>query len=372
MHSIVLRNNIKDGLGIVANAKKESSQLPALKNVLLEARDNKIYISATDLEIGIVHAVSAKVLTEGSVTVPFGIFQQIIQNATSERIELEVRNTALCISTDNYNAKIATTPRDEFPIIPDIQQETPNQFSVDASVFARALQIASTACHVSEFRPELSGVLFDIHDGIISIVATDSFRLSKADIPKKKAELAESISASIIIPLRTIVEVIHISMSASGYIRIYFDENQVVFRTEYTRLVSRLIEGKFPDYDMVIPKSFELELSISKTNLIQALRLTSSLANRLNEVKLKIDDSLKNVQLLSSSYEFGESEYILPAKIKGFPLSISYNWRFLLDGLKNIPTETVFLGINSEQKPSLIQVPDDDGYLYVLTSIKAA
>lgn len=372
MHCIILRNNLKDGFSLVANAKKESAQLPALKNVLLEARENKIYLSTTDLEIGIVHAVSAKVLSEGSVAVPFGVFQQIIQNATSERVELELKGNTLRISTDNYNANITTAQKDDFPIIPDIKDSETKQFSVDSAACTHALQVVSTACHISEFRPELGGVLLDIRDGLIYVVATDSFRLSKAVIQKKKANISGDIEASIIIPLRTVQELIRIFSSEDKNIAVLFDENQVVVKNESTRLVSRLIEGKFPDYTMVIPKSFESELLISKNELIQALRLTSSLSNRLNEVRMKVDDSLKNIQLLSSSHEYGESEYVLTAKIKGSPLTISYNWRFLLDGLKNVPTETVFLGINSEQKPSLIQAPDDEGYLYVLTSIKAA
>ncbi len=372
MHCIVLRNNLKEGVSMVANAKKESSQLPVLRNILLEVKDTAIHFSATDLEIGIVHSVSAKVLGSGSVAVPFGIFQQIIQNAASERIELELKGTTLHISTDNYNAKIATAQKDEFPIIPNLADDAPQQLSVDAPALTHALQIASTACHTSEFRPELSGVLLDIRDGLVYAVATDSFRLAKAVIPNKKINISPTIEIALIIPIRTVQEIIRIFSSEDGQIKIIFDENQIVIKNESTRLVSRLIDGKFPDYTMVIPKSFESELLIQKNELMQALRLTSSLSNRLNEVKIKIDDSLKNIQLLSASHEFGESEYILSAKAKGTPLSISYNWRFLLDGLKNVPTETVFIGINSEQKPSLIQAPDDEEYLYVLTSIKAA
>jgi DNA polymerase-3 subunit beta len=372
MHCIVLRNNLKDGLGTVANAKKESSQLPVLRNVLLEARDNKIRLSATDLEIGIVHAVSGKVLAEGAVTVPFSVFQQIINNAASERIELESKGNTLHIITDSYNGKIATAPKDDFPIIPDLPADAPNQLAADAGILTSALQVASAACHASEFRPELSGVLLDVRDGVVYAVATDSFRLSRVVVPKKKITISPSVEASIIVPQRTITEIIRIFSGEEGQVQVLFDENQIVAKNEHTRITSRLIDGKFPDYTMVIPKSFEAELSISKTELMQALRLTSSLSNRLNEIKIKLDDSLKSVQLLSASHEFGESEYVLSVKAKGLPLSISYNWRFLLDGLKNVPTETVFIGINSEQKPSLIQAPDDEGYMYVLTSIKAA
>src|SRR3989344_313707 len=372
MHCIILRNNLKEGISLVANAKKESSQLPALKNILIEAHDTALTLSATDLEIGVVHSLSAKVLLKGSCTVPFGVFQQIIQNAASERIELELKGSALHISTENYNAKIAATQKDEFPIIPNLSDDTPQQFSVDAGSCVHALQTTATACHTSEFRPELSGILLDIRDGFVYAVATDSFRLAKAIIPKKKLNISPSITASIIIPLRTAQEIIRIFPQESDVIQVLFDENQIVVKSKSTRLVSRLIEGKFPDYTMVIPKSFEAELTIQKNELIQALRLTSSLANRLNEVRIKIDDSMKNIQLLSSSHEFGESEYILSVKSKGSPLVISFNWRFLLDGLKQVPTETVFIGINSEQKPSILQAPDDEGFLYVLTSIKTA
>lgn len=371
MHCIVLRNNLKDGFSIIANARKEGGQLSSLKNVLIEAKENKIHLSTTDLEIGVVHTISAKVLIDGVSAVPFGIFQQIIQNANAERIELELKGSVLRVSTDNYNAKITTATKEDFPIIPDIEKEKSESFAVETTTFSQALQIASTACHVSEFRPELSGVLLDMRDGCIYVVATDSFRLARVIIPKKKIDTHTQTEGAIIVPLRTVHEVIRIFSTEQKQITVNFDESQIVFKNEHTRFVSRLIDGKFPDYSMVIPKSFESEIAIAKNELIQALRLTSSLSNRLHEIRLKIDDSLKSIQLLSSSHEFGESEYILPAKTKGLALMISYNWRFLLDGLKHVQTEEVFIGINSEQKPSLIQVPNDDSYVYVLTSIKA-
>ncbi len=372
MHVIALRSNLKEGLVIVSSARKENSQLPILKNILVEAKDSKLRISATDLEIGIIHSVSAKIIKEGSVIVPFSVFQQIVQNLNSERVELEIEGSTLHVSTDNYNAKIGVSPRDEFPIIPQLPATAPKQFSVDPAVFIHALQICSIACQISEFRPELSGVLFSMRDEQMQIVATDSFRLARVIIPKKKVTISPSIADAIIIPLRTIQEVIRIFQGSQNAIQVLFDEGQIVFKNEATELISRLIEGKFPDYDMIIPKSFESDILLQKNELINALKLTSSLSNRLNEIRIKVDDSLKSLQLLSSSHEYGESEYLLSCKAKGLPLTISYNWKFLLDGLKNVQSEDVFIGINSEHKPSLICTPEDESFLYILTSIKAA
>jgi DNA polymerase-3 subunit beta len=372
MNIVLLKNNLKEALSIISGIRKENAQLPILKNFLLETKDGKLCISSTDLEMGVTHALSAKVIEEGSVTVPYAIFSQIISNLSFERVTLELKGGSLAITTDNYNAKIGTTPRDDFPIIPSLEHAA-NSFAVEADVLVQSLGAVMGACQVSDFRPELSGVLFHYKGGALNVVATDSFRLAKRSISDKKVEAKAEGDVSFIVPLKTIQEVVRIFGGAKeGKISISSDETQIVFETDSTRLISRLIEGKFPDYEMVIPRSFETEVSLDKDDLASALKLTSSLANRLNEVRIMTDETMKNIRIISSSHEFGESEYLLPAKIKGQGVQISFNWRFILDGLRTIKTQTVFLGLNGEHRPSLLQAPDDDSFTYILTSIKAA
>ncbi len=372
MHIVILKNNLKESLVAVSGIRKENTQLPILKNILLETKNNKLFISSTDLEIAIVRSVSAKILEEGTVTVPFGIFFQIVSNLSSERVDLELKGTALLITTDNYKAKIGTMPAEDFPIIPSVTKDKASVIRIEKETALDALSSVMVACHVSDFRPELGGVLLHVRDGALHVVATDSFRLAKKSITSKKMELVCEDDFSCIIPLRTVQELVRIFSSGENQQAVlYVDGNQLLCETDDVQLVSRLIEGKFPDYQLVIPKEYNTEVVLQKDDLTAALRLTSSLANRLNEVRCGIQDDLKHVTFVAASQEFGENEYLLPAKIHGQPIQISFNWRFILDGIKNIKAPSVRIGLNSEHKPSVIQAPDDDSFLYVLTSIKS-
>lgn len=373
MNIIVLKNNLKEGLSIISGARKEAGNLPILKNFLIETFDGKLRISSTDLDIGIVNLISAKILKEGSLTVPFNIFSQIVNNLSFERVNLELKSNSLLVTTDNYKAKIATSPKDDFPIIPEIKERNGNYFSIDSGYLIDSLSSVVSACQISDIRPELSGIYFAFKNNELKLVATDSFRLAEKTISDKKFETKYEQDVSFIIPLKTIQEAIRIfSGKKDEKIKILFDQHQVLFETEQVKIISRLIEGKFPDYELIIPKTFQTENIVSKEDLTAALKLTSSLSNRLNEIKVITDENLKNIRAMSSSQEFGESEYLLSAKIKGDSAQIIFNWKFILDGIKNIKTSNIFIGFNGEERASLIKSPDDPSFVYILMPIKSS
>lgn len=372
MNIIVLKNNLKDGLWAISGVRKDSAQLPILKNFLLETKDDKLYLSSTDLEIGVSHSISAKIIENGSITLPFSIFSQIINNISSERITLETKGNTLCVHTDNYKAKIVVASRDDFPIIPKLQ-ELINTITIDQSYLTDVFTSVVSACHVSDLRPELSGILFTYSDSNLLCAATDSFRLAERTFLPKKYETSSDDDIYTIIPLKTIIETIRLFSQKPGQsISVSFDSHQIMFESDSTRLISRLIDGKFPDYKTYIPKTFETEIVVDKDDLLSALKLTSSLTNRLNEIQFVTDEHLKHLTIYSSSQEFGENEYILSAKITGSQTRVAFNWKFILDGLKNIKTKTVFLGFNGEQKPSIIKSPEDALFSYIIMPIKSS
>lgn len=372
MNVIILKNNLKEGLSILSGIKKESSQLPVLKNILLEARDDKVYVTATDLEIAVVHGIPAKIVEKGSVSIPFSVFLQIIQNISSERIHLEKDGSVLRVYTDNYTAKISTTSPEDFPLIPSIEESKKQFVSFDTPTLIEGFSSVINAAQMSDFRPELSGILFHVIHDAFRFIATDSFRLAKKEFVSKKIQSSFQDNDSFILPLKTAQEVVRIFSHEKGDVQIECDMRQILFKTEDTTLISRLVEGTFPDYDVVIPKDFETKVTCDKEEFTSALRVVSSLSNRLHEVRIEMSEDLKYLTLRSSSYEVGESEHLLSVKAEGKPLSLSFNWKFLSDGLKHINSDTVLFGFNSEQKPSLIQSPQDETYLYVITSIKSS
>ena len=371
MKIIILKNHLKSGLETISKIGGESSSitLPILKNCLIETINNKIKLSMTNLEMAITSFIPGKVIEGGSLTVPFNIFNSIINNLQTERINLEDKDNYLIVKTDNYQAKIQGNKKEEFPIIPQITNQS--FLEISAVILKKSLSSVISASQISEVKPELNGILFNFQVNSLRLAATDSFRLAEKNIINTQFKSNIEQELKVIIPIKTIQEVTRIFKEEDGQISIYFDPNQILFKTENSEIISRLISGDYPDYQPIIPQSFETEIILNKEQLINALKLTSSFTDRLNEIKVLIKESAKNIEVFSSSQTLGENQYLIPTKIKGAGLEIVFNWRFLLDGVRVLDSENIFLGLNGDNKPVLIKSPGDISYFYILMPIKS-
>ena len=373
MKIIILKNYLKIGLEVVGGVINENTNttLPILKNFLIETIDNKIRLSTTNLELAVTYFVPGKIIENGSLTIPFSIFNSIINNLWVDRINLEVEENNLIIKTDNYQAKIQGIKKDEFPILPQIKEKN-NFFKISVSIFKKALLSLISAAQFSEIKPELNGVLFDFQLNFLKLAATDSFRLAEKTIINTQFESNLEQGFKAIIPLKTIQEITKaLKEKNDNKLDIYFDQSQIFLRNENIEIISRLVNNNFPDYQSIIPQSFETEIVLGKEQLINAIKLTSSFTDKLNEVKILIKEKSKNIEIRSSNQVVGENQYLIPAKISGRPLEIIFNWRFILDGIKNLESENVFIGFNGDNKPALIKPPADISYFYILMPVKS-
>jgi DNA polymerase-3 subunit beta len=373
MKILILKNHLKEGLDSLSKIGGENSlvSLPILKNFLIETVDNKIKLSMTNLEIAITSFIPAKVIEKGELTVPFGVFNSIISNIQSERIDLEVQNNNLIIKTDNYQAKIQGIKKEEFPIIPKISEDG-FLLEISNAFFKKALSLVMSASQFSQNRPELSGIFFNYQVSQIKLAATDSFRLAEKTINSNQFKCGFEKEFKTIIPLKTAQEAARIFKDENKQINVYFDSNQVLFKTDNLEIISRLINGDFPDYQAIIPNSLEIETNTDKEELLGALKLVGSFSDKLNEIKIAVKDKAKNMEIYSFNQVIGENQYLIPAKIKGSSIEIVFNWRFLMDGIKNIDSEDVFIGFNGDNKPAIIKNSKDSSYFYVLMPIKAS
>ncbi|PIR44374.1 DNA polymerase III subunit beta [Candidatus Wolfebacteria bacterium CG10_big_fil_rev_8_21_14_0_10_31_9] len=370
MEIIILKSNLKNGLAIIGKIGSENLTLPILKNCLIETFDNKLKISATNLEMAVSSYISAKIIKDGEITIPLNIFSSIINNLQNERINIESKNTNLKIITENYNAKIQGIKKEEFPIIPKIENKT-EFIEIENSILREAILSVINASQLIGTKLELNGILFDFQIGFLKLAATDSFRLAEKTIDEKNYKTNFNKKIKNIIPLKTLHELIRILPDNNNKITIYFDENQVLFKTEEFELISRIINGDFPDYEAIIPKKTTTEISVQKEQLINAIKLTGSFSDRLNEIKIIIKDGAKNLEIFSSNPTLGENQYLIPAKIKGGSMDIVFNWKFLLDGIRNIDSESIFLGLNGDNKPVIIKTNSNADYFYILMPIKS-
>ena len=354
-------------MDIAQRATSENTNLPILKNVLIQSFNNQIKISATNLELAITKFVSGKIIEEGGLTIPGSILLSLINNLSDERINLEHEKGALVVRSDNYEARVQGMNQDEFPIIPQIQSRD-YYLKINSGLLRDSLNQVMNATQYSDWRPELNGILFDFKLSNLTLVGTDSFRLAKKVILNSQLESNWG-EEKIIIPLKTVQELSKI-LSDDGLVNIYLDHGQIIFISDEMELISRVIEGQFPDYEAIIPKQFDNELFLDKSGLINGLKLAGIFSGKVNDVRLKINEDKKLMEIYSSNSQLGENKYLLPVRATKSLLETIFNWRYFLDGLKTIQDKDIFVGVNAEDKPVVIKASRDQSLIYLLMPIR--
>jgi len=365
---ILLKNNLKTGLDVVGRAIGSNLNLPVLGSVLISAKNNRIKLSATNLELAVTKDIFGKVVEEGSMVIPYGILSSTVNNTTSEKIHLEkTKQGNLEFKTDNYTATIQSVGEKEFPILPDVKKDEAGM-EVDLDALREALMRVVIAGEASDIRPEIGGVLFIGEANELKLAATDSFRLAEAIISGSQVKSKSKEPFTATVPIKTAQELTRI-IDEEKVINIYFDNNQVLFETENISLISRLIEGKFPDYTSIIPKDVETKVFVKREELINALKLASSFVGRTNDVLISIKDK-KILEVYSSDNARGENKYLISVKVEGPDTEAVFNWKYLLEGIRAGTSKEISIGLNGSDKPVLIKDPGDESHFYILMPIK--
>ncbi|MBI3589240.1 MAG: DNA polymerase III subunit beta [Candidatus Liptonbacteria bacterium] len=368
MKVVVIRGNLKEALGVMERVGGDNLKLPILKYAVFEVFDDKSKLTATNLEMAVSYYVPGKTIEKGKTSVPIATFSSLISNLQSERLNLEKKGSQLEVKTDNYEAATQTLPVDDFPIIPRVKNEE-DYLEIESGNLKGALAQVVVATQFSELRSELNSVLFDFTLDTLRLVGTDSFRLAERAIAATQFKSNYSQGFKFLIPLKTCHELLRIFKDEEE-VKIYHDQNQVLFKTAQWELISRLVDGNFPDYAAVVPKEFASEVVTDRERLLNALKLAGVFSNQTNEIKIKPASGEKALEIYSASQEIGENRYLLPAKVKGAFQEVNFNWRYLADGLKALKTEEVFLGINEQDnRPTLIKSPHEASYFYILMPI---
>lgn len=370
MKFIALRSNVKEAISIVEKAVGENANLPILKNILIEAKDGVITFSATNLEIAISHKVTGKIIEDGKVSPPLNLLSSLIGNIQSDRLNFESKENNLEVTTDNYNAVVNGLSADDFPITPTVNDKE-KFISIKSTLLKEAIQQVVVASQYSDLRPELNSILFDFSIEKLILAATDGFRLSEKSLPSNLFTSKTKEPFKILVPLRTALEISRV-MNDEDEIKLFWDENQILASTETTELISRLIEGNFPDYSGIIPKGFGAEVVVNREEFAAAIRLAGVFGQKNSEVRMSIHENKKAVEITSADQALGENKQILPAKIKGEMGDIFFNWRFLADAMKGIKTEDAFFGLQEDAGPALIRSASDNSYFYILKPILKA
>lgn len=381
-----LQENLKQGLALVSHVSGKNINLPILNNILIKAEAGKIRLIATNLEIGVVSAVRGKIEREGLFTVNAKIIFDCINLLPNKKIGLEQKADNLLIDCENYQAKVRGQSAEEFPLIPEVDRK--NYFSAKAEEVKKAVSQVIFATAASETRLELSGALLVFSGDNLTMAATDSYRLAEKKIKIKSnlpAPAGNEEEKRIIVPAKTLQELLRILSvnldneveEKNSEIKFYISENQILFIYGSTELVSRLIEGQYPDYQQIIPNNSKTKIFIDRQELMRAVKMASLFSKTgINDVNLDFPAGKNQVVISSVSGQTGENITNLEARVSGADNSIVVNYRYLLEGLSNIEEETVKIEVIDSNTPCIIrpdmpaQAGQDESYLYIIMPIK--
>jgi DNA polymerase-3 subunit beta len=350
--------------------------LPVLQNVLIKAEGGTIRFTATNLEIAISCFVRGKVEVAGEYTVPSKLFYDYVALLPNETVEVDDKNDGLHLKCGNNKTRINGLSASEFPLIPTI--EASRTFHLPADAFRRALAQVLFAVATNEARPELTGVVMKFSleaGGQLVLAATDSYRLAERTIPLNKVPTSEN---SVIIPAKTLLEVMRIlsvfkdEIEAEKEIVMKLSDNQVVFNYGSVEIISRIIEGTYPDYRQIIPKNFETTTSVDRDDFSKAVKAASLFSKTgLFDVTLEIEPANKQILIKAVDNNRGENQAVCSAEINGGKNTVTVNYRYLLDGLNAIEGDKVEFAMIDAANPCLLTPKTEKkDHQYIIMPIK--
>ncbi|MEJ5223409.1 MAG: DNA polymerase III subunit beta [Anaerolineales bacterium] len=371
MKVTVLQENLARGLSTVSRAVSPRSTLPVLGNVLIATDGGRLRLSATNLELGITCWIGAKIEEEGSTTVPSRTFADLVNTLPDSQVNLslDVATQTLHIRSGASNNDIKCIDAQEFPPMPVPDFE--NAIQVNVADFKEMIHQVVFAASTDEARPVLMGVLMTVEKDQVTLAAADGFRLSV-----RKAQLSAPVPAPIsaIIPARALAELARIAGDGDQIIQMVLPKGrgQVVFRVKDAELVSQLIDGTFPDYQQIIPRSYKSRTILSTAALLKACKQAEIFARegsnvaRLNIKAPNGELTPSEVEISAASEETGKNETIVEATVDGQGLLIAFNVKFLREVLEVIKTPNVALETSAPNTPGVIKPVGDDNFLHVI------
>lgn len=362
------QENLNRGLTLVSHVASRNVNLPILHNVLVEAKEDGVHLSSTNLEMAIRVLVRGKVEETGSVTVPAQVFASYVSLVNAERVDVKQEGTSLLVHAENQNTKMNGEAATEFPIIPDVDRSI--SFTVPVAELEEGVRQALVAVSHDESRPELTGVLFLMEGKVLTLVATDSYRLTERkihlvrDVQQKRAA---------IIPASSLSELMRVLSGVEGDVTVYCTENQALFTAAEVELSTRLIEGVFPDYAQIIPQTKRTEAVLSRDQFMKAIRAASLFSKSgIHDINLHFSPEKQAVTLTTVNNQLGENVSKVTAEITGDSNHTIFNHRYLLDALSSIVSESVVVLLVDNVSPGVVR-PHGEGredYVYIIMPIK--
>lgn len=366
----LLQENLNKSINIVNRTISSRTQLPILTNILLVAEPGKIRLTTTNLETGVSVWQSAKVEEKGKTTVPAKIFSELVATLPQETVNLELEQEKLKISCGSFRAVVNGISADEYPQIPSLKTKAAkSEIRLKKELIKEAVEQAAVAAGVDDSRPVFTGVKLEICPTGLRLAATDGYRLSVKVVNEFGPD---AVKKTLIVPARALLELarsLEFDPSDELILAPTDEEKQLIFSLPSLEIVSRLLEGEFPDFDKIIPKSSATKIELDTGELRQAVKAAAVFArDSANIVKFKINS--KGLNISANAPQVGENEVGVEAKKTGEDAEIAFNSRYLLEMLGIVKSKTLSLECSGPLSPGLFKLPGDESWLHIIMPVR--
>ncbi|MFA6295642.1 MAG: DNA polymerase III subunit beta [Candidatus Paceibacterota bacterium] len=353
---------LRDAIQTVDKITGKHMTLPVLSCILIEVRKNVAIFKATNLDIGIEIAVSVKSNEDGVIAVPSHIISSFVSQVHEDNqiVSMEVVSGNLYITTSKSKGVIKTVIPEDFPSIPRVIEG--QKFSLPTDLFTKGLKSVWYSSSVSSVKPELSSVYVYRDNDNLVFVATDSFRLAEKRI---KAPISANLN-DILIPFKNIPDIMRILESMGDVMDVEISKNLISFKARDIYLVSRLIDGVFPDYRQIIPKGYSTEAIMLKQDLMNALKISNIFSDKFNQIHLNVDPKGKFFEIQTKNSDVGENKTAVDAALTGDKVEINFNFKYIVDCFQSIDADSVSLQLSGVNRPMVIRpVSGDQSFMYL-------
>lgn len=361
------KDALLSGVNAVQRAVSYKNPLPVLQGISIQAENQSLQFAATDLEMGIRCDVPAQIVEEGTIVVPARLFAEVVRKLPDTTISLEERGRSIKISYYQSELVLNGFDPEEFPLLPDLIE--PLSFSLPTLIFKNMIRQTIFSCATEESRPVFNGILLQIENSTIRLVATDTHRLAYMI---SEVTNAEEIHFSGIVPSKTLAEIYRLLKDEDEVVNISYSNNQVVFQFGSIYLVSRLIEGQFPNYKQVIPQTCETKVHLSVKEFLDAVERASLLSRDktgANIIRINVEG---NELRIDQTSELGKISEQIGIEREGKDVRIAFNAKFLIDALKVIDGEQVLFELSGPFNPGVMRPLDNPNYIYLVLPVRTS
>lgn len=367
MKFLIEKENMYNGVKIVERATVVKGLQPVLANILIEAKSpNKLILSATDFDLSITTEIDAQIEDEGKITLPAKKLMDIISRLNDGLISFELNENTMLITNGKTKFEIIGISASEFPKIEEIVNNE-EEIEIDLEPFTKGIKEAAFAAAGYETNNLLSGVVCDINKNVLEIASTDGNRLARA---RKIINNKDNKVIQLIVPSKVLQEFLKMSyMLDDENVKIFIEKTKIMIESGKTKLITRLMEGQYPKYNQLIPTSFPKEAKINVSMIVKSLERVSTMVNEKTSI-VKFQFSENKLSLMADTPDSGASQDEIDIVYGGEDLLIAFNYKYLLDCFKNIESEELVMGMNTNLSATVLKPYNDEDFVYLVMPVQ--